>query len=86
MKLYFSECGRKEFLSLDKQLQLFFKKHLEKLMRVPPRRHLRFGVPFHVENVTKQARLVYEVEGEALTILHCFAIHKDYEKWFKSFK
>ena len=86
MNAKFSDGGREEFLGLASQLQEFFKNHLEKLVQMPPRRHLRFGIPFHVENVTKQARLVYEIEGGDLVVLHCFATHKDYEKWFKSFK
>ncbi len=86
MKGEFSQEGREDFLSLERQLQMFFKKHLEKLMQLPPRRHLRFGLPYYVEDVTKQARLVYEIEGEKLIVVRCFATHKDYEKWYKSFK
>jgi len=55
-------------------------------MQMPPRRHLRFGLPFNVEDVTKQARLVYEIEEDNFYVLHCFATHKEYEKWFNSYK
>jgi len=53
---------------------------------MPPRRHLRFGIPYHVEDVTKQARLVYDIRKDTLYVVHCFATHKEYEKWYKSFK
>ena len=86
MELEFTDAGRYEFLALDKQLRTFFKKHAEKLLAMPPRRHLRGRNPFFVENVTLQARLVYFVEGDKLTVHHCFAAHKDYEAWYTSFK
>jgi len=86
MQVEFKPAARKEFLALERQLQLFFKSHLEKLSQMPPRRHLCFGVPHHVEDVTRQARLVFSIEGETLFVIHCFATHKEYEKWYESFK
>jgi len=86
MQVEFKPAAKKEFLALERQLQLFFKAHLEKLSQMPPRRHLAFGVPHHVENVTRQARLVFNIEGETLFVIHCFATHKEYEKWYNSFK
>jgi len=53
---------------------------------MPPRRHMRFGLPFNVVNVTDQARLIYYVEVETLFVLRCFDKHKDYEKWYKTFQ
>jgi len=47
---------------------------------------MRFGVPFYTEDVTKQARLVCQMDNLDLTILHCFSTHKEYEKWYKAFK
>lgn len=53
---------------------------------LPPRRHLKFGLPFWVENVTQQARCVYAIEGNIVHIARCFATHKEYENWYKSFR
>ncbi|MCX6768141.1 MAG: hypothetical protein NTY90_05465 [Candidatus Micrarchaeota archaeon] len=53
---------------------------------MPPRRHLRFGLPYNVEEVTEQARFVYEREAGRITVVRCFATHKEYEKWYKSFR
>ena len=86
MELRFSEEGRQDFLGLDKTLQSFFKKHIEKISEMPPRRHLKLGIPYHVENVTKQARLVYDADENMLLVVRCFAAHKEYEKWYKSYK
>ncbi len=73
---------------MEKSLQAFFVKHVDKIASMPPRRHLKFGVPHHVEDVTKQARLVYDfdLENGALFIMRCFATHKEYEKWYKSYR
>ena len=72
---------------MDNSVREFFRKHVKKISQMPPRRHLQFGLPWHVEEVTKQARLVYNCKNnEKLVIMRCFAIHKEYEKWYKSFK
>ena len=81
-----SETAEKELDSIDAQLRIYFKKHIEKVRDMPPRRHLRYGLPFNVVNVTKQARLVYQTEDNQLFILRCFATHKEYERWYRSFK
>ena len=86
MKVEFSDDGREDFLKLERQLQVFFKNHLQKLLEMPPRRHLSFGVPHHVEDVTRQARLVYDIQEDTLFVIHCFSSHKEYEKWYKSYK
>ncbi len=86
MQVEFKPAAQKEFITLERQLQLFFKTHLEKISQLPPRRHLGFGVPHHVEDVTRQARLVFNIEGEKIVVIHCFSSHKEYEKWYKSFK
>lgn len=86
MKVLVTEHAEKELSKMDSSLGNFFLKHIEKISLTPGRRRLKFGLPFNVENVSKQARLVYELEGETLYVLHCFATHKEYEKWFKSFK
>jgi len=43
-------------------------------------------MPFNVENVTKQARIVYQIDGKKLYVLHCFKTHKECERWYPSFK
>ena len=72
--------------TMDAPLIRFFLKHFEKLQEMPPRRHLRFGMPFCVENVTTQARFVYKIEGDTLWVERCFATHKEYERWYNSFR
>lgn len=86
MEAVFSDNAEKELDDADRELGGIFLKHAEKLREMPPRRHLRFGMPFNVENVTKQARLVYQIEGNKLYVLHCFKNHKEYERWYSSFK
>lgn len=86
MEVFFSQQAEAEFLALEKTLRSFFSTHIEKLLQTTPRRHMRFGMPFYVENITKQARLVYNFEGNRFIVLHCFALHKEYERWYRSFK
>jgi len=86
MEVIFSDDAEKELDEIDPSLRELFFKHVEKIRNMPPRRHMRFGLPFNVEDVTKQARLVYQMEEKNLTVLHCFKRHKEYERWYKSFK
>ena len=86
LKILVTGKADEDLSKMDSSLRSFFLKHFEKLEIMPPRRHLRFGFPFNVENVTKQARFVYEVEADAIYVLRCFATHKEYEQWYKSFK
>lgn len=85
MEVLFSEAAEKELDDMDQQLREFFLKHAEKIKAMPPRRHMKFGLPYHVEDVTKQARMVYHIEEKNIYILHCFKNHKEYERWYKSF-
>ena len=86
MKAFVSENAEKELDGMEPSLSELFFGHMEKMLTMPPRRHMRFGLPFSVENVTRQARMVYHIEDGALYVLHCFKSHKEYEKWYKSFK
>ncbi len=86
MQVIFSEKAEKELDKMDHLFRKLFFKNIEKIKEFLPRRHLRFGLPFNVEEVTKQARIVYQIEENKLFILHCFDTHKEYEKWYKSFK
>lgn len=86
MKLVVSEKADMELAAMEALLRKFFVKHMEKLLAMPPRRHMKFDLPYNVEDVTRQARLVYETKEKTLFVIHCFATHKEYEKWYKSFK
>ena len=86
MKIRISEKAERELDEMEPKLRELFVKHMEKLIDMPPRRHLKFGMPFDVEDVTQQARMIYYPEGEVLYILKCFKNHKEYERWYKSFK
>jgi len=86
MELIFSDSARKEIENLELELISIFIKHLEKMQSSPPRKHLKHGIPCHVEKVTRQARIVFDIREERIYILHCFANHKEYERWYKSFK
>ena len=85
MKLVFSEKAEKELDEIDQSLRALFVKHAEKIASMPPKRHLRFGLAFNVEEVTRQARIVYNMEEETCYILHCFKSHKEYGRWYKHF-
>jgi len=82
MELVFSDSARKELESLPEEMVAHFPKHLEKMQETPPRKHIKYGILCHVEKVTKQARIVFNIEGEYIYILHCFGSHKDYELWY----
>ncbi len=86
MELIFSDSARKEIENLEQELKSIFIKHLERMQDSPPRKHLKHGIPCHVEKVTRQARIVFDIRGERIYILHCFANHKEYVLWYKSFK
>ncbi len=86
MKVEFSENAVKDLDAMDKATYISFRKHLMKITMLPPRRHLRHGMPYSIEEVG-QGRIAYQVddEDETLYIIRCFAAHKEYEKWYNSF-
>lgn len=86
MEFKATDDAKADLAGMDGQLRKFFASHFRKLMAMPPRRHMRLGLPFFVEDVTKKARFVYDFEGEMMIILRCFATHKEYEKWYMHFK
>lgn len=69
MTLAISEKAEADLDSMDEVLCKFFIKHMDKIEKMPPRRHMRFGLPYFVEDITKQARMIYGVEGEKLIVL-----------------
>ena len=40
----------------------------------------------HFEKVTGQARIVCEIRRDTIYVLHCFGSHKEYERWYRSYK
>lgn len=86
MKVKFSKKTEAKLDKMDKSLQKLFVKHAEKIAENPSKKHMRFSIPFNVEDVTKQARMAFQMEKETLYIIHCFKNHKEYERWYKSFK
>ena len=86
MELVFSESARKELANLPQDMKLLFLVHLEKIHARPPRKHMKHGIPCHVENVTKQARIIFDLHEDRAYILHCFTSHKEYELWYSSYK
>jgi len=86
MNIKILETAEKELEKINNPLNKMFGKHIEKIAIKETSRHLQHGLPFFVENVTKQARIVYYIEKEIILIMHCFVTHKEYEKWYKSYK
>ena len=86
MNLIFYEDAKADLKKIDNSLLEFFRKHIKKISEMPPRRHMKSGLPYHIEEVTKQARIVYDYQDdETILIIHCFALHKEYEKWYRTF-
>jgi phage-related protein len=86
MELVFSNSAKKELENLPQDLKAIFLMHLEKIQAKPLRKHMKHGIPCHVEKVTKQARIVYGIVGDRTYMLHCFTNHKDYEHWYRSYR
>jgi phage-related protein len=86
MNLVFSDSARKELATMPQDLKSVFLMHLEKIHSRPPRKHMKHGIPCHVEKVTKQARIIYDISEDRTYILHCFTSHKEYEHWYSSYK
>ena len=86
MELVFSDSARIELAELQQDMKPLFRMHLEKMLSRPPRKHMKHGIPCHVENVTMQARIIYEIHEDRMYILHCFTSHKEYEHWYSLYK
>ncbi len=82
----FDPIASKELNSLDKQVAILILKHAKKLENYVSKKHLQYGIPHFVEKVTKQARIVFDLNQNIITIIHCFGTHKEYERWYKSYK
>ena len=86
MELVFSDAAKKELANLSQDMKAVFLMHLEKIHSRPPRKHMKHGIICHVEKVTKQARIIYDISKDRTYILHCFASHKEYKHWYNSYK
>jgi Txe/YoeB family toxin of Txe-Axe toxin-antitoxin module len=86
MEVSFTEKADRDLEGMEQTLRKLFIKHIDKLMDMPPRRHMRFGIPFNIEDVTEQARMVYWVEDKNIYVIRCFKNHKEYERWYKSYR
>lgn len=86
MKIAFTDQSRKDLDGMDNSSYLLFEKHIRKMMTTPPRKHLRNGLPYFVEEVGR-GRIVCLVEKnpDTLLIVRCFTTHKEYEKWYGNF-
>jgi len=86
MKVQISVKAEKQLDGMPEELRLIFMKHMRKIQSIPLRRHMKYGIPSYVEEVTKQARIIYYLKDEEAYITHCFKNHKEYERWYKSYK
>jgi mRNA-degrading endonuclease RelE of RelBE toxin-antitoxin system len=86
MELVFSDAAKKELAHLSQDMKAVFLMHLEKMKSRPSRKQMNHGIECHGEKVTKQARIIYDSSEDRTCILHCFASHKEYEHWYKSYK
>jgi mRNA-degrading endonuclease RelE of RelBE toxin-antitoxin system len=77
MELVFSDSAKKELESLPQELIILFLKHLEKMQETHPRKHMKHGIPCHAEKVTKHARIIHNIEGDDIYILHYLGGHKE---------
>jgi mRNA-degrading endonuclease RelE of RelBE toxin-antitoxin system len=82
MEINLSEQAVDDLDRMDNTSYQFFIKHLDKIAQMPPRRHLKYGIPFHVDEVG-QGRIIYQITEDTLFIIRCFTDHKDYEKWYR---
>ena len=74
------------YLSLDGSQRIIFARHFSKLQNHLPKKRLMGGSEFLVEE-TGQGRIIcLEQDENIVKIIHIFAAHKEYEKWYKSFK
>ena len=78
----FQEDARKHLLAMDFSVREKLIRKIARMENEPPGRHLRFGLPYFVEQLG-QYRIAYtcdEKKGEK--IIHFVGDHKEYEKWY----
>jgi mRNA-degrading endonuclease RelE of RelBE toxin-antitoxin system len=73
--------------ALPLTLRKRFIKKIEKIKKENiSRKHLKYGLPYFVEKVTKSSRIIYKIEDEHLIFIICFKNHKNYKKWYSNIK
>lgn len=85
MKVKIQDKAEEDLGKMDNATYDLFNQHIDKIAAIPSRRHLKFGMPFSVEEVG-QGRIVYNIKENTPYIIRCFTPYKDYVKWYKSFK
>ena len=86
MEIKILETAEKELEKIVNPLNKQFGKHIEKIASKETSRHLKHGLQYFTENVTKQARIIYSIDEKTIYVMHCFKNHKEYERWYKSYK
>ena len=88
MQVIFDEDARRDLKKMDQSERVLFHKHVKKLIEIGPRRHFGYGIDAYKENVGADGRMPFTWDDaeETLRILRCFTDHKEYEKWYKSYK
>jgi mRNA-degrading endonuclease RelE of RelBE toxin-antitoxin system len=86
LEVIFSRKAQKDLDSIDLSIKKIIFALIEKNAPNPLGMHMRHGLPFFVENATRQARIIYNQEDKNLLILRCFQTRKQYEKGYKSFR
>ena len=86
MEIKILETAEKELEKIVNPLNKQFGKHIEKIASKETSRHLKHGLQYFTENVTKQARIIYSIDEKTIYVMHCFKNHKEYERWYNSFK
>jgi hypothetical protein len=80
--IVFKDEALEDLEGMDGAVSDKFDKHFDKLLKMPPGRHLKSGLPYCVDEVG-QGRIIYRIEEDTIYIIRCFTTHKEYEKWYK---
>jgi hypothetical protein len=88
MQVIFDEDAWRDLKKMDPGERILFHQHVKKLVETGPRRHFSHGIDAYKDNVGADGRMPFlrDDDEETLRILRCFTDHKDYEKWYKSYK
>jgi mRNA-degrading endonuclease RelE of RelBE toxin-antitoxin system len=81
-KIRYSPAAKSEFDRLDGSVRIIFAKHLKKMETHLPQHSLKGGKRYSIEQVG-QGRIACEIQDDTISVLHFFATHKEYEKWYK---
>jgi len=85
-KAAYDEDWAKYFNNLDNIVKERIAKKIQKILDFPRKRHLSQKAKFFVDEVG-QFRILYRVFDEINEVRFYFVgSHKEYEKWYKSFK